>query len=87
MCLQILIENTIQHNETSQAKTLSVNIYSSHNSLVIENNIQKRRDKIESSGTGLKNIQSRYSFFTDEKVEILNDEKLFKVILPLLSKI
>jgi two-component system LytT family sensor kinase len=87
MCLQILIENTIQHNETSQAKTLSVNIYSSHNSLVIENNIQKRRDKIESSGTGLKNIQSRYSFFTDEKVEVLNDEKLFKVILPLLSKI
>lgn len=87
MCLQILIENTIQHNETSVAKTLRVNIYSSHSSLVIENNIQKRRDKIESSGTGLKNIQSRYSFFTDKKVEVLNDEKLFKVILPLLSKI
>jgi LytS/YehU family sensor histidine kinase len=87
MCLQILIENTIQHNETSEAKTLRVNIYSSHSSLVIENNIQKRRDKIESSGTGLKNIQSRYSFFTDKKVEVLNDEKLFKVILPLLSKI
>lgn len=87
MCLQILIENTIQHNETSQANVLTVNIYSTNNSLVIENNIQKRRDKIDSSGTGLKNIRSRYSFFTDEKVEVFNDVEIFKVILPLLSKV
>jgi LytS/YehU family sensor histidine kinase len=87
MCLQILIENTIQHNETSQANVLTVNIYSTNNSLVIENNVQKRRDKIDSSGTGLKNIRSRYSFFTDEKVEVFNDDEIFKVILPLLSKV
>jgi two-component system LytT family sensor kinase len=86
MCLQILIENTIQHNETSKAKILRVNLYIDNNILVIENNIQIRRDKIESSGTGLKNIQSRYSFFTDEKVEIFSDGQLFKVFLPLLSK-
>ena len=53
----------------------------------LENNIQKRRDSIESSGTGLKNIQSRYSFFTDEKVEVFKDDKQFKVTLPLLSKV
>jgi len=87
MCLQILIENTIQHNESSKSKVLIVNIYSKNNLLVIENNIQKRRDSIESSGTGLKNIQSRYSFFTDEKVEVFNDDKQFKVTLPLLSKV
>ena len=87
MCLQILIENTIQHNETSQNKALIVNIYSKNNSLVIENNVQKRRDSVESSRSGIKNIQSRYSYFTNEKVEIFNDDKQFKVTLPLLSKV
>jgi two-component system LytT family sensor kinase len=86
MCLQILIENTIQHNETSQAKILYVNISTFNNTLVIENNIQKRRDNVESSGTGIKNIQSRYSFFTDEKLEVFYNDKIFKVILPLLLK-
>ncbi len=87
MCLQILIENTMQHNESSQENVLFVNIYSRNNLLVVENNIQKRRDSIESSGTGLKNIQSRYAFFTDQKVEVFNDDKQFKVTLPLLSKV
>lgn len=84
LCLQMLIENTIQHNEASQTKPLSVLIYTENNHLVIENGIQARSDKTESSQTGLKNIQSRYAFFTDEKMEIINDGKAFKVILPLI---
>ena len=84
LCLQMLIENTIQHNEASQTKPLSVLIYTENKHLVIENGIQARSDKSESSQTGLKNIQSRYAFFTDEKVKIINDGKAFKVILPLI---
>ena len=87
MCLQILIENTIQHNELSQKKVLIVNIYSNNNTIVIENNIQKRRDNAISTESGIKNIQSRYSFFTNEKLEITIDDKQFKVTLPLLSKV
>lgn len=86
MCLQMLVENTIQHNETSQAKPLEVNIFTQNNCLHISNPIQPRSDKPESSQTGLKNIQVRYSFFTDEKVQIIQDEQLFTVILPLISR-
>jgi len=86
MCLQMLVENTIQHNETSQANPLKVLIYTKNNSLVIENKIQARSDYKESSKTGLTNLKSRYSFFTDEKIEIINDTQIFKVILPLISK-
>jgi hypothetical protein len=86
MCLQMLVENTIQHNEASQAKPLKVSIYTMQNSLIIENQIQPRSDAAQSSKMGLKNIRSRYAYFTDEKVEIINDGKTFKVALPLISK-
>jgi two-component system LytT family sensor kinase len=86
MCLQMLIENTIQHNETSQANPLKVLIYTENDSLVIENPILSRSDISESTKTGIKNIKQRYSFFTDKKVIVSNNGKIFKVILPLIQK-
>jgi LytS/YehU family sensor histidine kinase len=86
MCLQMVVENTIQHNETSQANPLRVSIYTTDNTLVIENPIKLRTNVVDSSKTGLKNIELRYSFFTDEKVIINNNEKTFKVILPLIQR-
>lgn len=35
MCLQILVENTIQHNETSQANTLKIAIFTENNRLIV----------------------------------------------------
>jgi two-component system, LytTR family, sensor kinase len=85
MCLQMLVENAIKHNEVSIAKPLHVNIYRQSNTLVVENNLQPRSHVEDSFKTGLKNIQTRYAFFTDEKVEIIQTEKTFKVILPLVA--
>lgn len=86
MCLQMLVENTIQHNEASQENPLKVNIDVKKNALTIENNIQLRSDKPESSKTGLKNIQSRYAYFANRNVEISNNGEVFKVTLPLMPK-
>ena len=86
MCLQMLVENVIQHNEISIQKPLTVAIYTTDNSLVIENKIQLRRQKEESSQIGLENIKRRFSHFCDEEVIVLNDGNYFKVILPLISK-
>ncbi|MEI8111287.1 MAG: sensor histidine kinase [Chitinophagia bacterium] len=85
MCLQTIVENTIQHNEASQANPLNVSIFIENNRLVIQNPIQPRSDKAESSQTGLKNIQIRYQYFTDEKVQVVHTEHIFKVSLPLIS--
>jgi LytS/YehU family sensor histidine kinase len=84
LCLQMLVENSIQHNEASSAKTLFISIFAHNDSLTVENNIQGRMEKAESSKTGLKNIVSRYAYFTDKKVEIINNGKTFKVTLPLI---
>jgi LytS/YehU family sensor histidine kinase len=86
MCLQMLVENTIHHNETSQANPLKVLIYTHNNSLIIENPILPRSNVADSTKIGLKNIEKRYSFFTDEKVIISNNGQIFKVILPLIQR-
>lgn len=86
MCLQMLVENTIQHNETSQANPLEVNIYTENNCLIVTNPIQPRSDKAQSSQTGLKNMQVRYQFFTDAPIEMIRTEKTFTVVLPLIVK-
>lgn len=86
MCLQMLVENTIQHNETSQANPLKVLIYTQNNSLIIENPILPRSNVADSTKMGLKNIEQRYSFFTDEKVIVSNNGEIFKVILPLIKR-
>jgi hypothetical protein len=51
---------------------------------VVENNLQKKETKEYSSNVGLKNIQSRYGFLTNDKVEVLDDDKVFKVKIPLI---
>ena len=86
MCLQMLVENTIQHNETSQANPLKILIYTENNTLVIENPIKPRSNVADSTKMGLKNIEQRYSFFTDEKVIVSNNGGIFKVILPLIQR-
>jgi len=85
MCLQMLVENTFQHNEASQAKPLQISIYTNRESITIENPVQQRNDAAESSKTGLKNIQLRYSYLTDKNVEIINNGNYFKVVLPLIG--
>jgi two-component system LytT family sensor kinase len=86
MCLQVLVENTIQHNEASQATPLQVNIHTQGYTLIIENKVQPRTDSAMSSNMGLKNIQSRYAYLTDEKIEIIHDTNVFKIILPLIKQ-
>jgi LytS/YehU family sensor histidine kinase len=86
MSLQVLVENAIQHNESSISKPLTVNIYSRGNSLTIENNIQPRIEIQETTKFGLMNIQSRYFYTTEEKIQVLHDQYVHKVILPLIVK-
>ena len=86
MCLQLLVENTIQHNETSQANPLKVSIFTENNRLIISNPTQPRSDKSQSSQTGLRNMEFRYQFFTDDKIEVIQDDKTFTVSLPLIRK-
>ena len=87
MALQLLIENTIKHNETSLEMPLHVDIYTKNDYLIVSNNLQARKLNEESSRTGLKNIMSRYSHYTEMEVHVNSFEKTFEVQLPLLKNL
>lgn len=86
MSLQILVENTIKHNEVSEEHPLTVQITIRKHELEISNNIRERQVLEASSGTGLKNLNERFAFYTNRKVNVSNDGQKFTVTIPLLPK-
>ena len=86
LSLQLLFENAIKHNIISSKKPLSIDVFIDQNQkLVVKNNLQPKNQALPSTGIGLKNIQSRYQYFTDQEVEIIKTEKEFMVKIPLLN--
>lgn len=85
--LQLLLENAIKHNIVSSEKPLDVKVYSIDGSkIAVENNLQKKQFSGPSTENGLQNIQNRYEILGDKQIEIIKDEKIFKVIIPLFDE-
>ncbi len=85
LSLQLLLENAIKHNIISDQKPLQIDIFRQNDYLVIQNTFQKKQTFDKSSGIGLQNIVQRYKIVTNDHVEILQDNKLYTVKLPLIS--
>jgi ligand-binding sensor domain-containing protein len=86
LTLQLLIENAIKHNIVSKAYILVINVYGDDvlNYLYVENNLQEKKEAVQSTGIGIKNIIERYKLLSDKEVKIIKTEKNFKVGLPFL---
>lgn len=84
--LQLLFENAIKHNIISKSNPLDIMISTNGEDYIyVSNSYQpKPKGSVESNGLGLDNIRDRYKFFTDNEVLIKNDEKNFKVGIPLI---
>ncbi|MBT3244918.1 MAG: sensor histidine kinase [Bacteroidetes bacterium] len=80
--LQMLIENAVKHNALTTEQPLIIRIEEDESSIVIRNNIRPKRLLEPKSGIGLVNINMRYNMATNQKVEISNKNKEFKVKLP-----
>ncbi len=84
--LQLLIENAIKHNTASRSKPLTININEDdQQNLIITNSLQRLNYNIPSTGTGLKNIESRYRLLSDKLPEVTETEDMFIVKLPLMN--
>lgn len=82
--LQLLIENCIKHNVVSLQRPLHLSIYEEEEYIVVENILQVKKGEVSSTGVGLKNIYLRYSHLLEKNIEIINDDKTFRVKLPLI---
>lgn len=84
LTLQLLIENAIKHNVVSMKKPLRIELFLDEDYIVVSNNIQPKVNKEYSSEMGLRNISNRYSYLSEQQVEITNNNEIFKVKIPLL---
>jgi hypothetical protein len=87
LTLQMLLENAIKHNIISEGQPLQVELLpGDQNYLIVRNNLhEKMSGKPDESGSGLHNIQQRYSHFTDQPVRVEKSASHFAVYIPLLD--
>ncbi|WP_339660215.1 2TM domain-containing protein [uncultured Polaribacter sp.] len=86
LSLQLLLENAVKHNVVSSSKPLTIHIYEKDDYLIVENNINPKEAIGKSTKVGLQNIADRYGLITQKGVKVENNNKTFKVSLPLLFK-
>jgi len=79
------LENVVKHNTASDGNSIATRILIESNAVKISNTISKDVAKVESMGTGLKNLNKRYELLSDLKVQIEEAENRYTVILPLLN--
>lgn len=85
LSLQLLIENAIKHNICSNQSPLLITITALNGTLKIENNLQPKKARGGSSGTGLKNIIERYKLMGTGMVSVSDSDNKFTVTIPLLN--
>lgn len=85
LSLQLLVENVIKHNIISDEDPLHVRIYEEGSYFVVENKLNKKNGVEHKLGIGLKNIEMRYQYLTDNPVLIEETETKFVVKLPILE--
>jgi len=86
LTLQLLVENAIKHNIISKENPLIIELITDdEDNLLIKNNFQPYENKPNSTGIGLKNIISRYSFYSHKTVEHGLKDNFFIVKIPLIN--
>lgn len=85
LSLQLLVENAVKHNIISKQLPLIIDIFTTAgNKLVVNNNLQLKLIKAPSNKVGLENIRSKYDLLEQRGFQVLEDDKNFTVVLPLL---
>jgi len=86
LTLQLLIENGVKHNRMSEKEPLVITILTGDDYLVVVNPLRPRSEGeiITSTGIGLANIKNRYEILTKKPLQIVQEDGLFTVKIPLL---
>lgn len=82
--LQMLIDNAIKHNTVHAKTPLIIKMWDQNGSLFVQNNKQLRKQIDHSTKHGLKQLTQLYSYLTESKVSVIDEEQSFAVQIPLL---
>lgn len=85
LSLQLLVENAVKHNIVSRQQPLVMEIFTTAgNKLVVNNNLQRKTMNKPSTRIGLSNIRAKYKLMKQDGFQIVEGERNFMVVLPLI---
>jgi LytS/YehU family sensor histidine kinase len=84
--LQTLIENAIKHNIANSDCPLEINLFVTQEHMTLINKKTLKPAQVQSTRTGLSNLQQRYKSLTNKEVTIEESNGFFSVSLPLLEQ-
>ncbi len=87
LALQLLVENSVKHNEISETNPLKVNIYSKDGSIYVDNPIRLRKTFAEGTKNGLLNLKKRYILLLRKELTVRTENDIFSVQLPLIKSL
>jgi two-component system, LytTR family, sensor kinase len=83
--VQTLVENAIKHNSFTDKRPLVIKIsYADHLITVCNNKMLSKA--VETTGTGLKNLNQRYKIIGSREIIIADEKDEFNVSVPLLNE-
>lgn len=87
LTLQLLIENVIKHNIINMENPMTIHIdYLEKEHIICIRNPIRPKQNVAKSGTGLKNLATRYLLICNQSITISNDSQYFTVKIPLLNE-
>lgn len=84
MAVQLLVENAVKHNEISNRNPLAIHICAEDDNLCVSNRLQPKLTESSHTCIGLANLSKRYRLLFGRDITIEENEKNFKVTLPLI---
>ncbi|MEL6865416.1 MAG: histidine kinase [Bacteroidota bacterium] len=84
--LQTLLENIVKHNQASAERPVHSVIGITDQFISISNDLRPKKQEVESMGTGLNNLKSRYKLLSDRDIRIETKEQ-FMVELPMIKQV
>lgn len=84
--IQTLIENAVKHNGGSETDPLLIELTATDETVTVGNELRPKLTVVDSTGTGLKNLQTRYRLLSDRNVVVESASGEFRVTLPVLKQ-
>lgn len=85
LTLQLLVENSVKHNNVLKDSPLQIVIATTNaGKLLVTNNRQRKTSHVSSNKVGLENIRNKYRMLNQPEVIVREDENDFSVMVPLI---
>ncbi|MCD7937548.1 MAG: histidine kinase [Tannerellaceae bacterium] len=84
MSVQMLIENSVKHNEISNRHPLTIRIEATGQALTVSNPVQPKRTPYVGTGIGLANLSKRYQLLFKQDIIVNRENNHFSVTIPLI---